>query len=161
MQHSLSENHRLRRLYLLPRARVEKLSPHAAALLQMISSKTSRPASRRSVPLASDLGLTPMTLGLRDLHLERPHRRDRRYRAALARHFVLCDSELVALAGPDHELALAAFSDLAGDGIVEEAVLQTIDDKPFETVEGLADLSTLGLESIFYLSHCATVPSYP
>src|SRR5215469_9968754 len=72
MRHSLSENHRLRRLYLLPRARLEKLSPHAAALLQMISSKTSRPASRRSVPLASDLGLTPMTLGLLDLHLERP-----------------------------------------------------------------------------------------
>jgi len=102
-----------------------------------------------------------MTLGLRDLHLERPHRRDRRYRAASARHFVLCDSEHVALAGPDHELALAAVGDLAGDGIVEEAVLQTFDDKPFETVEGLADLSTLGLESIFYLSHCATVPSHP
>src|SRR5215469_4517699 len=160
MQHSLSENHRLRRLYLLPRARLEKLSAHAAALLQMISSKTSRPVSRRSVPLASDLGLTPMTLGLRDLHLERPHRRDRRYRAASARHFVLCDSEHVALAGPDHELALAAV-DLAFDGKVEEAVLQTIDDKPFETGEGLADLSTLGLQSIFYLSHCATVPSYP
>src|SRR6516165_1461137 len=124
----------------------------------MISSKTSRPASRRSVPLASDLGLTPMTLGLRDLHLERPHRRDRRYRAASAQHFILCDREQVALAGLDLELAL---SDLAGDGIFEEAVLQTIDDKPFETVQGLADLSTLGLESIFYLSHCATVPSYP
>ena len=102
-----------------------------------------------------------MTLDLRDLHLERPHRRDRRYRAASARHFVPCDREHVALAGPDHELALAAFVDLAGDGIVEEAVLQAIDDKPFETVEGLADLSTLGLESIFYVSHCATVPSCP
>jgi len=102
-----------------------------------------------------------MTLDLRDLHLERPHRRDRRYRAASAQHFVLCDSEYVALAGPDHEPALAAGGDLAGDGIVEKAVLQTFDDKPFETVEGLADLSTLGLESIFYVSHCATVPSYP
>jgi hypothetical protein len=89
-----------------------------------------------------------MTLGLRDLHLERPHRRDRRYRAASARHFVLCDSEHVALAGPDHELALAAVSDLAGDGKVEVAVVQTIDDKPFETVEGLADLSTLGQRCI-------------
>ena len=56
---------------------------------------------------------------------------------------------------------IAAVGDLAGDGIVEEAVLQTFDDKPFETVEGLADLSTPGPESIFYVSHCAAVPSYP
>ena len=41
-------------------------------------------------------------------------------------------------------MAFAAVGDLAGDGIVEEAVLQAIDDKPFEAVEGLADLSALG-----------------
>ena len=64
--------------------------------------------------------------------------------AVSARHFVLGDSELVALAGADHELAFAAIGDLAGDGILEEAVLQTIDDKTFETVESLADLSALG-----------------
>ena len=39
--------------------------------------KTSRPASRRSVLLASGLGFAPMTLDLRDLHLVRPHSRDR------------------------------------------------------------------------------------
>ena len=64
--------------------------------------------------------------------------------AASARHFVLGDRELVALAGADHELALAAVADLAGDRIVEEAVLEAIDDKPFETVEGLADLPAVG-----------------
>ena len=37
----------------------------------------------------------------------------------------------MALAGPDHELALAAVADLAGDRVVEKAVLQSIDDKPF------------------------------
>ena len=50
----------------------------------------------------------------------------------------------MALARPDHELALAAVGDLAGDRIVEEAVLQAIDDKPFEPVEGFADLPALG-----------------
>ena len=50
----------------------------------------------------------------------------------------------MALARPDHELALAAVGDLAGDRIVEEAVLQAIDDEPFEPVEGLADLPALG-----------------
>jgi hypothetical protein len=44
----------------------------------------------------------------------------------------------VALAGADHELTLPAISDLSGDGIFEEAVLQPIDDKPFKPVEGLA-----------------------
>ena len=50
----------------------------------------------------------------------------------------------MALAGADHELALAAVGDLAGDRIVEEAVLQAIDDKPFEPVECFADLPALG-----------------
>jgi hypothetical protein len=61
--------------------------------------------------------------------------------AASARHLVLRDRELVALACPDHELALSAVADFAGDRIVEEAVLQAIDDKPFEPVESFADLS--------------------
>ena len=50
----------------------------------------------------------------------------------------------MALAGADHELAFAAIGDFAGDGIVEEAMLEPVDDKPFETVERLADLSALG-----------------
>ena len=57
--------------------------------------------------------------------------------AASARQFVLGDRELVALAGPDHELALAAVADLAGDRIVEEAVPQPVDDELFEPVERL------------------------
>jgi hypothetical protein len=49
--------------------------------------------------------------------------------------------ELVALACPDHELALAAIGDLARDRILEKAVLQAFDDKPFKPVEGFADLT--------------------
>ena len=67
-------------------------------LRAMVSPKTSRPAPRRSVLLVSRLGIPPMTLRpLRDLHLGRPHRRDRRFRgrvsgAILARGIVnLCD----------------------------------------------------------------------
>ena len=47
-------------------------------LRAMFSPKTSRAVPRRSVLLASGLGFPPMTLDLRDLHLGRPHRRDRR-----------------------------------------------------------------------------------
>ncbi len=50
----------------------------------------------------------------------------------------------MAFARPDHELALAAVGDLAGDRIVEEAVLQAIDDESFEPVERFADLAVLG-----------------
>jgi hypothetical protein len=39
---------------------------------------------------------------------------ERLFGAALARHFVFGDRELVALAGADNELALAAAADLAG-----------------------------------------------
>ena len=45
----------------------------------------------------------------------------------------------MALTCPDHELAFAAVGDLARDRIIEEAVLQAIDDKPFEPVERFAD----------------------
>jgi hypothetical protein len=46
----------------------------------MVSPKTSRAASNRFVLPVSGLGLPPMTFDLRDLHLERPNRRDRRHR---------------------------------------------------------------------------------
>ena len=69
-----------------------------------------------------------------------------------------------AVPSTDDELALAAVRDLAGDRIVEEAVLQAIDDKPFEPVEGFADLPALGaLKRRFVLrfSHCGAVLSCP
>jgi hypothetical protein len=53
----------------------------------------------------------------------------------------------VALAGADNELALAAAADLAGDGIVEESMLEPFDDKPFEAVERLAGRDLLCSES--------------
>ena len=105
-----------------------------------------------------------MTLDLRDLHLERPHRRDRqsppRQRGTSSSGIVnLCD-----LAGADHELAFAAIANLAGDGTVEEAMPEPFDDKPFETVERLADLSARGALELRFGSasaHCAAEPSCP
>jgi hypothetical protein len=58
---------------------------------------------------------------------------------ALFRHFLGGDRELVALAGADHEMALPAVADLAGDRIVEKAVLEPIDDEHFQTVERLTE----------------------
>ena len=45
------------------------------------------------------------------------------------------DRELVAFASADHELPLAAVGDLAGNRVVEEAVLQAIDDNSKESVQ--------------------------
>ena len=41
----------------------------------------------------------------------------------------------MALARADHELTFATVGNFAGDGIVEEAMFEPFDDKPFETVE--------------------------
>ena len=58
--------------------------------------------------LVPRLGIPPMTLRpLRDLHLGRPRRRDRRFLAASAGQFFLGYGELVRLAGLDHEVASA------------------------------------------------------
>ena len=76
--------------------------------------------------------------------LGRPHPRDRRSHAASARHFLFGDSELMALAGPDHELAPSAVADLAMDGTVKEAVAQSIDEDPFEELERLVELAAMG-----------------
>ena len=43
----------------------------------------------------------------------------------------------------EHELALAAVGDLAGDKIVEETVFKPVDDRPVDTVERLADLPAI------------------
>lgn len=80
-----------------------------------------------------------MTLDLRDLHLARPHRRDRHLSPSV-RDFILGDCKFVALASPDDELTLASVGDLASDGIIEEAVLQAVNDETFETIESLANL---------------------
>src|SRR6202034_863604 len=108
-----------------------------------VSSKTSRavpplraPGLRSRIP-TDDAGPKGICI------FRRPRLRDR-WSCASARHLVRRDGELVALARPDHELALAAVGDLARDRIDEEAVLQAIDDEPFEPVEGLADLPALG-----------------
>jgi hypothetical protein len=61
-----------------------------------------------------------MALDLRDLHLERPRRRDRRL--ASTRQLVLPDRELVTLARSDHELPSPVFANLASERIFEKAV---------------------------------------
>ena len=83
-----------------------------------------------------------MTLELSDLHLERPHRRDRRYRAASARQFVLGNSELVALTRLDHEFASVPFPDGARNRKPEMTVLQPVKDHLLKTGESLAELRT-------------------
>ena len=87
----------------------------------------------------------------------RPRLRDRQPKgSASARHLILGNRELVALACPDHELAFAAVGDLARDRIIEEAVPQAIDDKPFEPVEGFADLTATGLPASGMGSVCGS-----
>src|SRR5262249_1806844 len=108
----------------------------------MGSPKPSRPGQRRSVPLASGLGIPPMTLDLDVICISGvPISGIAAIGAASARQFFLGDVELVGLAGADHEMALAAVSNLAGDRVVEEAMLEPIDDEPFQAIERLADLS--------------------
>lgn len=70
----------------------------------------------------------------------------------------------MALASAYYELTLAAIRDLAGDRIVEEAVLEAFDNEPFEQVDCFADLAAIGaLERRFGLqfSHWAAIPSCP
>src|SRR5690606_23161257 len=69
---------------------------------QSIHPKTSRPAARRSVLLASGLGFPPMTLDLSDLHLWASPSQGSPVKAASVRHLVRRNRELVALAGADH-----------------------------------------------------------
>jgi hypothetical protein len=66
------------------------------------------------MPLASGLGIPPMTLGLRDLHLGVPIAGIAAILAALAQ-FLLGYRELMGLAGADHELTLAATAHFAVD----------------------------------------------
>jgi hypothetical protein len=59
---------------------------------------------------------------------------------ASTRHFLLWNRKLVALPCPEDELTLSATHDLAGDGIIEESVPQSLHDLPFELVKCIAEL---------------------
>ena len=50
----------------------------------------------------------------------------------------------MALADPDHDLALSAADELASDGTVEEAVAQSIDDHLLDVREHLGGLAAMG-----------------
>src|SRR5215475_4995190 len=78
------------------------------------------------------------------------------------RQFILWNRELVRLTSADQELALAAATDLAGDGIVEEAMPQPIDNDLFEMRERFGDLTAMGAKRCgvsLSVTHCAAVPS--
>ena len=108
-------------------------------LRAMVSPKTSRAAPRRSVLLASGLGIPPMTLDLNVICISGvPIAGIAAIGAASARQFFLGDGELVGLARPDHELAFAAVADLAGDGAIEKAVPEPVDDNLSRCVERLS-----------------------
>ena len=80
----------------------------------MVSPKTSRAVPRRSVPLASGLGIPPMTLDLDVMCISGvPIAGIVAIGAASTRQFNLRDRELVRLAGLDDELAPVALSDAA------------------------------------------------
>lgn len=84
--------------------------------------------------------------------------------AASVRQFILGDGELVRLAGADHQLALAAVGDLAGDGAIEEAVPQAIEHDLFEVPKRLGRLAAMrtGRQGDSGgVTYCATIPSCP
>jgi hypothetical protein len=80
----------------------------------MVSPKTSRAVPRRSVLLASGLGIPPMTLDLDVICISSvPIAGIAAIGAASARQFFLGDRELVGLAGLDDEFAPVSLPDAA------------------------------------------------
>jgi hypothetical protein len=61
-------------------------------------------------------------------------------RAGSARQFVIGNHELVGLTGTYNELALSTGNDLAGNGALEEAVTQPVNNQCFEVSERLSGL---------------------
>ena len=105
-----------------------------------------------------------MTLELSDLHLERPHRRDRRIVAALARQFFLRNRELVALAGLNHDFTPVALADDARNRAPEVTVTEPVEDYLQESVKHVAELRPAGLPGVIFsrlVMHCAATPSCP
>ena len=79
---------------------------------------------RRSVLLASGLGIPPMTLDPKGFASSASPSQGSPVMAS-ARHFVLRDRELVTLARLDHEFAPVVLAYLAGDGAAEIPVAQS------------------------------------
>src|ERR1700730_4177713 len=81
-----------------------------------------------------------------------------------ARHFVLGDSELVALPRLDHEFAPVPFPDGARNRKPEMTVLQPVKYHLLKTGESLPDLWTaraVGVIVCRFVTHCAAAPSCP
>src|SRR3954453_15980688 len=129
----------------------------------MAPSKTSRAALRRSVLLVSGLGIPPMTLDLMICISGVPVPGIATFRAASARQVFVGNSELVGLAGADHEMAFPAVPDLAGDRVFEITVTEPFHHDGFQMHERfrqLAVMRTSGRENRS-LMHCAAAPSCP
>src|SRR5262245_62996261 len=101
----------------------------------MVSPKISLPASRRSVPLISGLGIPPMTLDRVVICIVGVPISGIAIFRASTRQFVLWDRELVALPGLDHDFAAFVLADLAGNRAAEVAVAQPVENNLAETVE--------------------------
>src|SRR5262249_28878762 len=131
-------------------------------LRSMVSPKTSRPAQRRSVPLASGLGLPPMTLDLDVICISGvPISGIAAIGAASARQFSLGDVELVGLAGLDDA---ASLSDATGNHAAEMTVTEPVEEDLDEVLECLAQLRSTGLSGACldrFVMHCAAKPSCP
>jgi hypothetical protein len=70
------------------------------------------------------------------------------------RQLVLRNRELVALAGPDYELAAAASTNLASNRVVEKAMAQSVHNQPLYAIERLTELPTVGAAHGRSIMHC-------
>ena len=131
----------------------------------MVSPKTSRPARRHSVPLASGLGIPPMTLDLDVICISGvPISGIAAIGSASARQFFLGDVELMRLAGLDDEFAPVSLCDAAGNHAPEMTVTEPVEDDLDEALDRLAELRPTGRTGACldrFVMHCAAKPSCP
>jgi hypothetical protein len=131
----------------------------------MVSPKTSRTAQRRSVLLASDLGIPPMTLDPDVICiLGVPIAGIAAIGAASARQFFLGDRELVRLPGLDNEFAPVSLPDVTRNCATEVPMTEPVEEHISEEFTRLAELRTTGSPSVclrLFVTHCTAAPSCP
>ena len=113
--------------------------------------------------LASDLGLTPMTLDLLICISSVPIAGIATIEAASTRQFFLGDRELVRFARLDDELPPVAFPDRARNCTAEVPMTEPVFDDLNEAFERLTKLRSAGLSGACpegFFMHCGAAPSY-
>jgi hypothetical protein len=103
-------------------------------LRAVVSPTTSRPASRRTVPLASGFGIRPINLGPRICFFGVSFR-GITVGYQLCRNIRFHDRKLVALACRYDQQPATACAGLARDRVVEVAVLDTLNDKTLDEIK--------------------------